>query len=116
MTSDDSLSPPEEKRSDPWVAVALLVVAFVAWLSFQTIQQVRERGTLQTVKTAQGATIEQAQKVRGQLDVISRKTLELAQQGNAGAALIVEELARRGVTINPNSPTGPAAPAPPPSK
>jgi hypothetical protein len=73
---------------------------------------VRERNALQTAKAAQEPTIEQAQKLRAQLDVISKKTLELAQQGNTGAAFIVEELARRGVTINPSPPTAPADPAP----
>jgi len=101
-----------QERPSPWVAVTLVTVAMVSWFAFQTYQLVRERGALQSVRAAQEPTIEQAQKLRVQLDTISKKTLELAQQGNPGAALIVEELARRGVTINPNPPAGPAAPAP----
>lgn len=88
-----------------------MTVAVVAWFAFQTFELVRERSSLQSVKAAQEPTIEQAQKLRAQLDVISRKTLELAQRGNSGAALIVEQLARRGVTINPNPTTGSDAPA-----
>ena len=116
MSADEPGSLPEPTRSDPWRALALLTLAFVAWLSFQAFQQIRERSTLQSVRAAQDPTIEQARRLRAQLDTIARKTLELAQQGNAGAALIVEELARRGVTINPNSPIGSAPPAPAPSK
>jgi len=112
MTADEPESPPEQRYSDPWRAVALLTLAFVAWLSFQTFQQIRERGALQAVRTTQEAAIGHAQKVRGQFETITRGTLELAQQGNAGAALIIEELARRGVTIKPNSPFGSPAPAP----
>ena len=113
MSADEPGSLPEQARSDPWTAVALLTIAVVAWLSFQTVQQIRERTTLQNVRTAQEAAIERAQKIRAQFDTITKKTLELAQQGNAGAALIVDELARRGVTITPSSSAGPL---PPPSK
>jgi len=113
MSGDEPGSLPEQVRSDTWAAVALLTIAVVAWLSFQTVQQIRERSALQNVRTAQEAALERAQKIRAQFDTITKKTLELAQQGNAGAALIVEELARRGVTITPSSSAGPL---PPPSK
>ena len=113
MSADEPGSLPEQARSDPWTAVALLTIAVVAWLSFQTVQQIRERTTLQNVRTAQEVALERAQKIRAQFDTITKKTLELAQQGNAGAALIVDELARRGVTITPSSSAGPL---PPPSK
>lgn len=113
MSADEPGSLPEQARSDPWTAVALLTIAVVAWLSFQTVQQIRERTALQNVRTTQEAAIERAQKIRAQFDTITKKTLELAQQGNAGAALIVDELARRGVTITPSSSAGPL---PPPSK
>lgn len=113
MSADEPGSLPEQARSDTWTAVALLTIAVVAWLSFQTVQQIRERTALQNVRTAQEAAIERAQRIRAQFDTITKKTLELAQQGNAGAALIVDELARRGVTITPSSSAGPL---PPPSK
>jgi hypothetical protein len=112
MSADEPDSLPEPRPSDPWRAVALLTVAFVAWLSFQAIQHIRERSTLQAMRAAQEATIGQAPRIRGQFESITKGTLELAQQGNAGAALIVEELARRGVTINRSSPFGSAAPSP----
>jgi len=112
MSADEPGSLPEQARSDPWTAVALLTIAVVAWLSFQTVQQIRERTALQNVRTAQETALERAQKIRAQFDTITKKTLELAQQGNAGAALIVDELARRGVTITPSSSAGPLPPPP----
>ncbi|HEY3197877.1 MAG TPA: hypothetical protein VGJ57_07670 [Nitrospirales bacterium] len=118
MNPDDSGS--RQERPNPWAAVTLITIAMVTWSGFQTYQLVRERGVLQSVKVAQEPTIEQARKLRTQLEVISQKTLELAQQGNAGASLIVEELARRGVRINPSPPPATATPeapaAPGPSK
>jgi hypothetical protein len=101
-----------QERPNPWPAVTLVTIAMVAWFAFQTYQLVRERGVLQSVRVTQEPTIEQAKKLRTQLEIISQKLLELAQQGNPGAKQIVEELARRGVTINPNSPAAPAAPSP----
>jgi hypothetical protein len=102
-----------ERRVDPisarWLAVFLLAGAMLAWLGFQTFQLARERSTLHTIRANQEATIVQAQRVRSQLDSIARRTLELAQQGNPGAAAIVDQLARRGITINPAAPA-PAAP------
>jgi len=112
MSADEPGSLAEQARSDPWTAVALLTIAVVAWLSFQTVQQIRERTALQNVRTAQETALERAQKIRAQFDSITKKTLELAQQGNAGAALIVDELARRGVTITPSSSAGPLPPPP----
>jgi hypothetical protein len=96
----------------PWLPVTLLTIAIVAWFGFQTYHLVRERFSLEAAKVAQEPTIEQANKLRAQLDAISKKMLELAQQGNAGATLIVEELAKRGIRINPTPPPAPVAPAP----
>lgn len=91
-----------------WPAVTFLTIALLTWVGFQTFQIVRERVALQRLKTGQEASLRQAGKVRAQLDSIARRTLELAQQGNPGAAAIVEELAKRGVTINPNAPVAPS--------
>jgi hypothetical protein len=93
-----------------WIAVFLLAGAMLASAGFQAFQLGRERSNLQRIRDNQENAIRQAQRIRGQLDSVARRTLELAQQGNPGAATIVEQLARRGITINPN-----AAPAAPPA-
>ena len=54
--------------------------------------------------------MQQAAKMRAQLDGIARSTAELAAKGNVNAGTIVQELAKRGITINLNAP--PALPAP----
>jgi hypothetical protein len=95
-------SEPGGHSSSPWPALALVVIAVLAWFAFQTAQLVRERSSLQAAKGSQDSTLAQAEKLRAQLDSIAKKTLELAQQGNTNAALIVQELAKRGVTINPS--------------
>ena len=87
--------------------VCLVLVAFVVWTGFQTSQLMRERVTLKAILTSQEAPVQEAAKLRTQLDSIARGTQELANQGNSNAKTIVAELQKRGITINL-----PAAPAP----
>ena len=84
-----------------FIPLLLIAIALVIWAGFQTTQLLRERKYLKTVLTDQSPTVEQSQKLRGQLDSIAKGTLQLANQGNSNAKIIVEELRKRGVTINP---------------
>jgi hypothetical protein len=43
--------------------------------------------------------------MRAQLDGLARSTAELAAKGNVNAGMIVQELARRGITISLSSPS-----------
>ena len=97
-------------RDTGHLALMLLTLTVLLSLGFNTFSLIRERGNLMAIRENQQATIQQAERVRAQLDSIAKRTLELAQQGNSGAAIIVEQLARRGVTIKPGA--GPQA-APP---
>jgi hypothetical protein len=92
----------------PFLPLLLLVIAAVAWPAFQCYQLVNEKQALATVHSNQTRQFEDAGKLRTSLDSLARETAILAEKGNPGAKLIVGELARRGVTINPNAP--PATP------
>ena len=81
---------------------ALLSMAFVAWLGFQTWQLIGERSQLQMARATQDQPLEQAQKLRVSLDTLATSTQSLAAQGSVSARTVVEELAKRGVTINAN--------------
>jgi len=96
------------QHSRLWLPVILVVVAHLLWTGFQTLQLSRERAELNRVRAGQELTVQQATNLRAQLDSIARRTLELAQAGNPGAAVIVEELAKRGVTIKPDAPAAAA--------
>lgn len=87
----------------PFLPLLLLVVAAAAWPAFQCYQLVIERQALATVSGNQTRQFEDAGKLRTSLDSLARETALLAEKGNPGAKLIVGELARRGVTINPNA-------------
>jgi hypothetical protein len=88
----------------PFLPLLLLVAAVVAWPAFQCYQLVNEKQGLATVQANQARQFEDASKLRTSLDSLARETAILADKGNPGAKLIVGELARRGVTINPNAP------------
>jgi hypothetical protein len=80
----------------------LVSLALVVWLGFQTWQLVAERQQLSAMHDSQVATVETATKVRSSLDAVASQTAKLALQGNPNAGVIVEELRKRGVTINPD--------------
>jgi hypothetical protein len=89
------------------LAVGLLTM--LIWAGFQTVQLVHEQGKLKQVYANQETPLQAAQKMRTKMDVIASGTLKLAIQGNANAKVIIQSLANRGITIDPDAKT----PAPP---
>ncbi|MBC7732867.1 MAG: hypothetical protein H7306_13355 [Bacteriovorax sp.] len=88
----------------------LLALAFVAWLAFQAMHQVSERQQLIQAQAHLEPQEQAATKLRASLDALAMATAGLAAQGNPNARVIVEELRKRGVTINPGAAAKPAAP------
>ena len=89
------------------LTLALVVISWVAWVAFQSFQLVRERGNLQQVRANQETPFQEAVKAREQIDSINSDTAKLAAQGNANAQLVLAELRKRGITIDPNKKTSP---------
>lgn len=82
-----------------FVPLLLLCLALLFWSAAQTLQLVGERNLLQQTHANQQQVVENALKMRNQLNTLTTETQKLADQGNANAKLIVEELKKRGVTI-----------------
>jgi len=106
-SSSRAVSPPAAGEPLPgrWLAVFIVAATFLTWLGFQTFQLARERFALWALRGAQENLLQHGQLVRAQLDSIERHTLELAAQGNQGAAAIIQQLERRGITITPSQPS-----------
>ncbi len=85
------------------------------WQGFQSWQLFSERSQLQQALTAQEQLVQNASNFRTRLDTIARETQILADKGNPNARLLVEELKKRGVTINPAAAPAGAGTAPPAS-
>ena len=88
----------------PFLPILVLGAAFLAWSDFQATMLIIESNTLSKTRESQELQKRNADKVRQALDALARDTARLADRGNAGARLIVDELRKRGVTINPDAP------------
>ena len=88
-------------RRSVFAPLALLAGAFVVWLGFQTVQLWLERQQIALAQAGLEIQEQSATKVRGSLDAVATATAKLAGDGNSIARTIVEELRKRGVTINP---------------
>jgi hypothetical protein len=122
--ADTQPEPPPLRRARPAVApgpspalhsafvpVLLGLLALLGWLGFQTWLLAAERAALVAAHAGQAQTVDSAGKLRASLDTLAADTQRLADTGNANAALLVAELKKRGITINPNPTVAPAAPA-----
>ena len=107
--ANDQLSVRAGERANPFIPILILALSFVGWSGFQTAQLVFEKDNLAALRAGQDKQVEDSKKLRDGLDNLAKATLALSNRGNANARLIVDELRRRGVTINPDAP--PAAPA-----
>lgn len=93
-----------------FVPLLLGGLAVLGWLGFQAQQLYAERQALQTAYASQQQTVDNSAKLRASLDTLAADTQRLADAGNPNARALVDELKKRGVTINPASTA--AAPAP----
>ena len=87
-----------------FVPLLLAGLAVLGWLGFQAQQQYAERQILQSAYASQQQTVDSAGKLRASLDVLAADTQRLADSGNPNARALVDELKKRGVTINSASP------------
>ena len=102
---------PAGQRS-PFIPVLLLALAVLGWAAFQTTQLVTGHGNLTAAIATQDPQMEQSKKVRAAVESIATRTARVAKAGNANATVIVEELRKRGIGINPDGPSPDTAPAP----
>jgi hypothetical protein len=100
-------SKPVEAKPATNLPFIITLVALLIYFSFQSVSLLTERGNLSMVKGNQDAALQEAQKVQTQFKTLVTKTSELADQGHAGAKLIMEGLQKQGVGFAPES----AAPA-----
>lgn len=84
-----------------FVPLLIALVALVAWSAFQFYQLRLESEAMAALRTNQESPLQQAQRVRQNLENLAARTRQLAEAGNANARLVVNELSRRGVKIGP---------------
>ncbi len=77
----------------------LVIVSLFVLIAFETGQAIHDRGALTELMQAQQPSIEQAVKLRQQLQTLAGKTAELAANGDAGAKMVVDQMKAQGVTL-----------------
>jgi len=84
----------------PFVPMTLMVLTLVLMMGFQMFQALKERRVLRDRFEQQVSTLQEAKKVRAQLDTIAKQTYQLSVKGNQNAAKIVEQMKKAGFTFN----------------
>lgn len=82
------------------ILVSILAIAFCVTVASQTVALIRDRDALRAQHAAQESTFQEALKLRQQLVGLAGRTAQLAKEGDANAAAIVERLRQQGITIN----------------
>jgi hypothetical protein len=100
--------PTRPTGTSPFIPMLLGGLALTGWFAFQTVQLAGERQQLIALRAAQDPQVDAATKLRASLDAMASATAKLADGGNMNARLLVDELRKRGITINPDAP--PAVP------
>ena len=95
---------PAAHRYGVFVPALLLAIALVGWMGFQCSQLWFERQQLAALQQSLDPQEAAAKKFRLSLENVATATAKLANEGNANARVIVEELRKRGVTINTATP------------
>jgi hypothetical protein len=97
-----------------FVPVLLCALTLLVWFAFQAVLLLGDRDALQATRQAQQATVDNAGKLRASLDSLAVDTQSMADGGNPSAKLLIDELHKHGITINPTAPaTRPAKTAAP---
>ena len=80
--------------------VILVVVSLFVLMAFETGQAIHDRSALQDLRRSQETTVQEAVKLRQQLQTLAGKTAELAASGDPGAQGVVDQMKRQGVTLS----------------
>ena len=91
--------------------LALGLLAVVAWLGHQAWQLDQERQQLELARSNLQPTVDTAKRLRRSLDLLAADTQRLADGGNANARVLVDELRKRGITINAAATAAASSPA-----
>jgi len=84
--------------------VLLTVLALFLLVALQTVQVVRDHGALVAFRASQQASVQAGEKLRQQLETLAGQTAVLANEGDAAAKDVVEQMRKQGFTLSPPKP------------
>jgi hypothetical protein len=92
---------PATAANTAFLPLLLTILAVAGWFAFQSVQLVMEQQQMSKALSALETQQANATKLRSALDSVATATAKLAAEGNSNAIVIVDELRKRGITINP---------------
>ena len=94
---------PERDReiSGLGLPIILVVLSLFVLMAFETAEAIHDRGALADLRRSQETTVQEAIKLRQQLEALAAGTAKLAADGDEGAKTVVDQMKRQGVTLNP---------------
>jgi hypothetical protein len=84
-----------------WLPVILVVLSLFVLMAFETFEAIHDRGALADLRRSQEPTVQEAVKLRQQLELLASKTAQLAAEGDEGAKSVVDQMKKQGVNLNP---------------
>ena len=87
-----------------WPPVSLIVVSFFALIAFETGYAIHDRQALAEQRQSQESVVQEAMKLRQQLETLASKTGQLAAEGDEAAKTVVEQMKRQGINITAPKP------------
>jgi|ERR1051325_5222199 hypothetical protein len=102
LDTEPELAPSAEPAPANWPLI-ITIVSLVVWFGFQSFQLMRERSNLIMLKSNQDPAMQESQKVQAQFQNVITKTSELANQGHAGAKMVMEQLQKQGLALAPET-------------
>lgn len=103
VDGDEASALHSDQRPISHLPFIITLVALLLYFAFQTLSLLTERANLGSVKSNQDGALQEAQKVQSQFRLLVSKTGELADQGHAGAKMIMEGLQRQGIGFAPET-------------
>ena len=81
--------------------VILIAASLFVLMAFETFQAIHDRGALADLRRSQESTVQEAIKLRQQLETLAGRTAQLAAEGGEGAKTVVDQMKRQGVNLSP---------------
>ncbi len=104
MTVFEKFLPRTEGGPSLTLPVALLAVAFLVAIGFQTVQLMHQRSNLNTMIAGQEQAVQQTVRLRTSIDAFAGETAALADKGDNSAKQVVEALRVQNINIKNNNP------------
>ncbi|HTT78982.1 MAG TPA: hypothetical protein VMF86_04815 [Stellaceae bacterium] len=86
---------------DLTTSIGLLIAAVIVLSGFLLYQAIADRYALSATIANQERLLQQATRIKTQLNGLAGATAKLAKEGDAGAKEIIDEMQKRGIRIEP---------------